>query len=139
MALNKSMGTISPFVMRVIELGGPVCILANLLASSSSTSMLGEKFEYTDAICEAWRRILERKAPLIVEREVIPGNPDSKETFNLNDLLLDRDYLQACLDFRLDNALLTSPLETEQLIKEVKQWSKGVNVDGPLYEGGEEE
>lgn len=134
---KEDIGTISPYVMKIIELGLPVCILANLLSAASTTTIMGEDTVYTDPSSEAFRRILEKKAPLVIEREIIPGNPDTKETFDLKDLLLDDAFLECSLRFRLDNTLLSNPDGFTDLLKDIEGWSEGVDVKGPVYEAQE--
>lgn len=75
---------------------------------------------------------MNKESPVMVEREVIPGNSDTRESIKVNDLVCDTAYLEALLRFRMDNSVAASIDQVDELIKQMKEAVSGVSVEGPI-------
>jgi hypothetical protein len=136
-------GTVSAPVLGTLEAAKVLSTLVDILGSASTSVVLGVKSENSDPICEGLRRILNRNAPLLVQREIIPGDPRTTETFDVRDMVMDNGYAGACLDFRMDSTVPESGMNCDEIIERLGQWKKPISITGTYaletQEGEEEE
>lgn len=125
-----SKSTASPPVLGKLEAAKVLSVLADILASSSSSVVLGARSKDSDPICEALRRLIYSEAPLLVQREIIPGNPLTTEVFDVRDMITDIAYMQACLEFRTDTSVPESGMTSEEIIERMGQYKKPMSVTG---------
>jgi hypothetical protein len=116
--------------MGILETSRVLATLTDLLSAASSTVVLGEVSTEQDPICEALRRLIDGKLPLVLQREIVPGNPLTVETFNVNSMIMDRDYAGAILDFRKDTAIPESGMNYQDIISRLGQWKKPTMLTG---------
>ena len=121
-----SQDTASAPVLGTLEAAKVLSTLADILAMSPISVLFGEKSIYSDPICEALRRVIERKAPLMICRELIPGNPESTETFDVRKMIMDWSYACACLDFRRDSSIPESGMNYKEILERLGEWKKPV-------------
>ena len=124
--------SISSPVVGITELARVASTLAHLLESSSSSVVLGKKSKYSDPILETLDRLKNRDAPVMIERTVIPGDPRTKEVFDMRKVLFDVEYLGGCEEFRKDIALPTSDISYDGVVARVGKWTAPFDVTGPV-------
>lgn len=124
-------GQASAPVMGILEMARSTASITDVIASSSSANVLGEPSVYSDPICEGLRRMIEGKAPLFVRRELIPGNSESVEVFDIRDMLFNRSWLEAHLAFRLDIAVPESGIDSSAIVDQLGRWVQDpLRLDG---------
>lgn len=132
-------GSASPPVLGTLEAAKALSVLVDLLGASSSSVVLGMKSENSDPICEGLSRIINRQAPLLIQREIIPGNPETTESFDIREMVMDSSYARACLDFRLDTMVPESGMRYEDIISRLGQWKSPLAVTGSYVAVDEED
>jgi hypothetical protein len=45
-------------------------------------------------------------------------------------MIMDRNYVKACLDFRMDSALPESGMNYETIVKRMEEWEKPMSISG---------
>ena len=123
-------GTASASVLGTLEVAKALSVLVDILGAASTSVVLGVKSENSDPICEGLRRILNRQAPLLIQREIVPGNPLTTEVFDIRTMVMDRSYASACLDFRMDSTVPESGMKCDEIIERLGQWKRPVTVSG---------
>jgi len=117
-------------VLGMLEMARVLSTLVDIISSTPSSIALGEMSEDSDPICEGLRRLIERKAPLLVQREVVPGHPETIEVFDVRDMVFDSAYAAACLAFRRDTAIPESGMDYNEIVERLGQWRKPISVTG---------
>jgi len=122
--------TVSAPVLGMPETAKALSVLTDILGAAPASVVLGVKSEDSDPICEALRRILSRQAPLLIQREIVPGDPRTVEVFDIRDMVFDRNYAGACWDFRKDASIPESGEDYNSILDRLGQWKKPISVTG---------
>ncbi len=122
--------TASPPVLGILEAAKALSVLVDILEASPSAVVLGEKSEDSDPICEGLRRLLAQEAPLLIQREIIPGDPRTVEVFDIRRMIFDKGYASACLDFRKNSSIPESGMNYNEIISRLGEWKTPINVSG---------
>lgn len=101
--------------MGTYELANAVHKTTSLIENSNSDTVFGEKRKYINPILEALRLVMNKKAKIYLERELVPGNANSRVKVDIRDLEFDEEYVDSIYTFLKDNAVLTEPLREEEL------------------------
>jgi hypothetical protein len=94
-------GSMSSQYIGAYELSAVAFVITNLIASSPSGSIFGQKFTSSDPIIFFFRLLLDRKIPAFVRREIIPGNSDTSEYIDLKTAQIDEELVRSCLEFKM--------------------------------------
>jgi len=120
----------SPPVMGVFEVAMVLSTLVDLLSASQSSVVLGSGSENPDPICEGLRRLLKNNTPIFVRRELIPGDPRTVEVFDVRDMIYGRAYVDAILNFRVDNSIPEAGMTCAETISKLGEWVPPSSVTG---------
>jgi hypothetical protein len=123
MASKETMS--SPYVGHY-ELAGVAFTTTNLIAASPEGTIFGQKIKYVDPICSFLDLLLDRKLPMIVKREIIPGNPDTVEPVDIRTCLFDDNFFRGCLEFKRSNSVVA---EMDNYTKMVTDLGKTEEID----------
>ena len=134
MAMDKEHGNlISSEYIGHYELGKLAFTITNLLASCTSNEIFGKKLEYLDPICECLSRLLNRTVPAIIEREVIPGNPDTIDRIDIRKARFDEEYVRECLEYKSSNNVMSKLTDYTQTLWQLTK-EEAIEVDNTLYD-----
>lgn len=86
-----------------------------LVSRAFGGTLFGEKINNVDIRLEAIRLLKERKLPFIIEREIIPGDPTTREQIDVRELMLNEAYLDEVSRFIYQNSVNISDLREEDL------------------------
>jgi hypothetical protein len=119
--------TATPAIAHHQEVANILCLLTNLIDSSATDQILGDRSMYPNAICEALRRIKEHKAPFILQRTPIPQPATStaslQENLPFSQLAIDEVMIRDLLEFLEQNSILSTQTESEDVIQELNSWA----------------
>jgi len=126
--LQLSNDTITPLISHQMEIANALCILTNLIATTPSDVVLGRRNTYENPICEAIHRLLNRSAPLNLEREPIPRMKESRELIDIRCTQIDTKMLRDLLDFIQRNAVLGGYKTFDDILSELDKWKGGEHL-----------
>jgi len=94
--------------------------------------VLGRQSKHSDVIVEALSRLIERSAPILVRRTVMPRDERTTEIFDPRDMLFDVNYLQGCKEFRQDIALPIGEMNYDEVVTKIGDWRTPFNMTGTV-------
>jgi len=100
------------------ELANAITVLVGQLETEAGQNKLGVKSKYVNPILAALDLLIRKAVPLLITRTPSP-DLDYKETVELANGIYDTEFLDSCRRFLEANAMLTTDISMEQLVKEM--------------------